>query len=311
MLCTPPRIQPKCSPSIGYWLACTLLVLLTGTGALAFVRGVLPTTTDLDTLIQVLFGDLPASDGVDANGDDAVTVADVVVLAVPVAPTPTPTPTGLLFAGVISDLLPHAVRDQLVYEVTDPLGVVTTETTTAVSSDSSGAFVIDDEEVDSHQPPNVIKHELQSYTDTGTQLFFQGFTDQLTNVTTDCHRPLLRMVMPLIAGQTFSTSDPTCSSMPNCVTCDLVYNGQDFGFVDRADTFTPLEIVSTITVAAGTFTNVIHINGSTQVQNTALETDEIYFAVGVGPILDVATTNGQITRTELVSGTIGGVPVGQ
>jgi hypothetical protein len=307
MFCTRLPTRPKCSPGIGPWLACVGFVLLAGTCALALGRGGLSATTGLDTLIQVLFGDLPADDSVDANGDGAVTVADVVVLAVPAVPTPTPTPVGLLFAGVISDLLPHAVGDQLVYRVTDPLGAVTTETTTAISSDPGGTFVIDDEEVDSHQ--QVLKHERQSYADTSTQLLFQGFTDQMTGVTTDCHRPLLRMVMPLIAGQSFSTSDPTCTSMPNCVTCDLVYKGQDFGYVDRSDTFTPVDIVSAITVTAGTFTNVIHISGSTQVQGTALETDEVYFAVGVGPILDVATTNGQITRSELVSGTIGGVPV--
>ncbi len=284
------------------------------------IRQVLAQNSALDTLIEVLFQEVPASEADDANHDGGVTVADVVAVVAPAVPTSTatpvstPTPIGLLYAGVISDLVPHAVHDQLVYRVTDPLRVVTTETTTATSSGPSGAFVIDDLEVDAHN--NVIKHETQSYTDTGTQLFFDGFTDQTTNVTTDCHNPLLRLQMPLIAGQTFSTSDPTCivPGVPNCVTCDLLFSdGSNIGYVQRADTFTPIEIISTLTVPAGTFANVIHISGSTNVVGAGPpETDEFYFAIGVGPILDVATTNGtDFTRRELVSGTIGGVPVGQ
>jgi hypothetical protein len=273
-------------------------MLLAGTGALESARGILAATTGVDTLIQVLFGDLPASDGVDANGDGAMTVADIVVLAAPVAPTPTPTPTGLLFAGVVSDLLPHAVGDQLVYQVTDPLGVVTTETTTAVSSDPGGTFVIDDQEVDAHQ--QVLKHERQSYTDTGTELLFDSYADEVANVVTTCAPPLLRLVMPLIAGQSFSTTIHCSIALPD---------GTPIGYLDRTDAFTPIEIVDSVAVLAGTFTHVIHITGSTQVVGTGPEAHEIYFVSGVGPILDLATTGGQTTRSELVSGTIGGVPV--
>jgi hypothetical protein len=269
-------------------LACALLVLLAGTVALAFGRSVLASTPTADTLIQVLFGDLPASEGSDANGDGAITVADV-VLAVPV-----------LFAGVVSDLVPHAVNDQLVYRVTDPQGGLTTETTTAVSSDPGGAFVIDDEEFDSQQ--QVLKHEVQSYTDTGTQLLYNGYTDEtypdLVNVIT-CSPPLLRMVMPLIAGQSFSTT----------IHCSVTTNGTPTGYVDETDVFTPIEIVDSIEVPAGTFTHVVHIHGSREVTGAGLETHEIYFASGVGPILDVKTIGGQTTRSELESGTIGGVPV--
>ncbi len=272
------------------------------------IRQVLAQNDALDTLIEVLFQDLSPSPADDANGDGEVTVADVVAVAVPPVPTPTatpvstPTPIGLLYAGVVSDLIPHAVGDQLVYRVTYPAGSqppITTETTTATSSDPSGAFVIDDLEVDAHS--NIIKHETQSYTDTGTQLFFQGFTDQTTNVITDCSPPLLRMVMPLIAGQAFSTT----------IDCTLSLNGSPFATVHRTDAFTPVEIVDSLTVPVGTFLHVIHISGSTDVEGAGHEMDEIYFAVGVGPVLDLATTGGQLTRRELVSGTIGGVPVGQ
>jgi hypothetical protein len=283
-----PPIRPKWSPITSHWLACALLALLAGTAALTFERGILAATPTADTLIQVLFGDLPTSGGYDANGDGAITVADVVV-AVPV-----------LFAGVVSDLVPHAVNDQLVYRVTDPQGGLSTETTTAVSSDPDGAFVVDDEEVDSQQ--QVLKYQVQSYTDTGTQLLYNGYTDEtdpdLVNVIT-CNPPLVRMVVPLIAGKSFSTT----------IHCSVTTNGTPTGYVDETDVFTPIEVVDSIEVAAGTFTHVVHINGSRQVTGAALETHEIYFASGVGPILDLMTIGGETTRTELVSGTIGGVPV--
>jgi hypothetical protein len=298
MLYTRPPIRPKWSLSTRHWLACALLVLLAGAAALAFGRGVLAATVSLDTLIQVLFGDLPLGEGVDANRDGAMTVADVVVLARPPAPTPTPTPTGLLFAGVVSDLLPHAKGHQLVYRVNDPLGVVTTETTTAVSSDPGGAFVIDDQGVDSQQ--HVLKHEVQSYTDTGTQLLFDGYTDELAGVVTTCSPPLLRMVMPLIAGQSFSTTI-------HCVISTL--DGTPIGYSDETDVFTPIEIVDSKEVLAGTFTHVVHISGSRQVEGAGLEAHEIYFASGVGPILDLMTIGGQTTRSELEGGTISGVRV--
>ena len=285
--------------------------------------------------VNIALGNTPVSEclGLDSNDDGSVTVNEIIAAvnavlngcptqpsptpvteitptsvpasptqtSVPASPTPTPTPIGLLFSGVVSDLVPHAVNDQLVYRVTDPLGVVTTETTTAISSDPGGPFVIDDLELDSHG--KTIKHELQSYTDKGNQLLFTGLTDETTDLTivTTCDPQLLRMVMPLIAGQRFATTNVTCNL--------YLSDGTFIGFVTRTDTFTPVEIVDSLEVPAGTFHQVIHINGSTDVTGTGLETDEIYFVAGVGPILDVATLGGQTTRTELVSGTIGGVPV--
>jgi hypothetical protein len=287
MFYTSGPIRAKRRPTTARWLARLLTVLLAGTAALAFWPGAVAATPTAGTLIQVLFGDLPTGEGYDANGDGAITVADV-VLAVPV-----------LYAGVVSDLVPHAVNDQLVYRVTSP-DMVTTETSTAVSSGPGGEFVIDDEEVDSQQ--EVLKHQLQSYTDTGTQLLYSGYTDDtepaLVNVVT-CSPPLLRLVMPLIAGQSFSTT----------IHCSVTTNGIPTGYVDETDVFTPIDIVDSIEVAAGTFTNVVHINASRQITGAALETHEIYFASGVGPILDLVTVGGQTTRSELESGTIGGVPV--
>jgi hypothetical protein len=287
MFYTSGPIRAKRRPTTARWLARLLTVLLAGTAALAFWPGAVAATPTAGTLIQVLFGDLPTGEGYDANGDGAITVADV-VLAVPV-----------LYAGVVSDLVPHAVNDQLVYRVTSP-DMVTTETSTAVSSGPGGEFVIDDEEVDSQQ--EVLKHQLQSYTDTGTELLYSGYTDDtepaLVNVVT-CTPPLLRLVMPLIAGQSFSTT----------IHCSVTTNGTPTGYVDETDVFTPIDIVDSIEVAAGTFTHVVHISGSRQITGAALETHEIYFASGVGPILDLMTIGGQTTRSELESGTIGGVPV--
>ena len=298
-----------------------------------------------EQLIDALFGDTPNSGGLDANSDGVLSAADIVLLpaAPPFTPTPTrsskptistatptdtrsiPTPTvtltrtssatatatptntlvptstatftpvGLLYDGTISDLTPHDVGDVLVYRVTDPMGNVTTEMTTIPSNDpSSGAFVLDDLQMDGQQ---VVAHEMQSYTDTGNQLFFNGYTDLLANVRTTCSPPLLRLMSPLIANQTFTTT----------IRCDVKFadSGVPIGFVNRTDTFTPIEIVASVSVPAGTYTNVIHLSGSTN-QGGEMETDEFYIAPGVGPVLQLQTFTGQTTRHELVDATIGG-----
>lgn len=338
-----------------WWPAGALLALLTFLCMLE-VRPALAASSR-ETLIPVLFGDVPDPGGLDANGDDALTVADMILLgpdftptvtrtpsvtgtptrsptrtfsptttATPSitstptrSPTPTlsptatetppatatptatlsPTPNGLIFAGNIVDLIPHGTGDQLVYRVIDYTGkVVGTETTNVLSSDpSSGAFVVDDLE-DSDNP----RHEVQSYTDTGSQLLFDSYSDILNNVRTSCDPPLLRLTTPLIVGQTFSTS----------VTCPvhLLDSGTSIGDVDRTDTFTPIERLDSYTVAAGTYSNVVHLSGTTNQEGTP-ENDEFYLAPGVGPILQLQSFSGYTTKYELTGGTIGGIPVGQ
>jgi hypothetical protein len=242
-----------------------------------------------ETTIQMLFADLPATDGVDANHDGLLTVADIV---------------GLLFIGPVADLVPHAVGDQLVYRITDPQGVVTTETTNAISSGAGGAFTIDDQEVDNHQ--KVLNHEQQSYTDTGSQLLFNGVTTfdvvQGPITRTECDPPLLRLTTPLVAGETFSTS----------IQCKvyLISGGVFLGPVDRTDSFTPKEVLDSLTVNSVLYTNVVHVSGTTN-QSGDLENDEIYLAPGVGPILQLSTAGGYTTTHELIGGRIGGLPVGQ
>jgi hypothetical protein len=262
-------------------------------------------TAAQEELIQVLFGDLADPGGLDANGDGALTVADILLLGPPINPTPTPsptpspTPTGILFSGTIAELVPHTVGDQLVYQVTDPLGKITIETTNVLSADAQGGFVVDDQVVSGQQ---LQSHEEQSYTDTGDQLLFNGFMDLffMPHTTTTCSPSLLRLVTPLVAEQTFSTT----------VRCDVRFtdSGVPIGFVNRTDTFTPKDVVDSVTVVAGTYTNVVHISGSTD-QSGQLETDEFYIAPGIGAVLQLQSFSGQIYRHELIDGTIGGVPV--
>ena len=357
---TPPR--PGWPRSIVAWPAWVLLAFLYGPTS---ARPALAATPSQETLIQVLFGDLADPGGLDANGDRALTVADIPLLppAIPPTPTdtrtetptapftptpsatvsltptssptmtltptpsptvtltptltptatitptpsstgtetPTPTPVGLLFAGTIAELVPHAVDDQLVYRVTDPMAKVTTETTNVISEDAQGGFVVDDQVVSGQQ---LQSRQRQSYTDTGDQLLFGGFMDLFftPHTTTTCTPPLLRLTTPLVAGQTFSTT----------VRCEVRFSdsGVFIGFVNRTDTFTPKEVVDSLTVVAGTFTSVVHISGATD-QSGQQETDEIYVAPGVGPILQLQFFSGQLYRHELTSGTIGGHPVGQ
>ena len=265
-----------------------MLAVLVGSCVPWCVRPVLGATSP-DTLIQVLFGDLPSTDAEDANGDGTLTIADVLVFGPPV-----------LFAGTAAEFVPHDLGDQLVYRITDPLGVVSTETTLITSSAAGGVFVLDDQEVDGHQ--KVIKHETQTYTDTGAQLFFSGGTDEVLKLVTTCSPPLLRLTTPLLAGQMSSTTT-------HCIV--TFSNGVLVGDIDRTDSFTPIDIVDSVTVPAGIYTNAVHVSGHTKLTGGADETDEFYFVPGIGAILQLSTAGGQTTRHELIGGVIGGVPVGQ
>lgn len=259
-------------------LACTFVPLS--------VRSAWAATSSANTLIQVLFGDLPRTAGIDANGDNALTVADVIP------------PRGVLFGGSVAELVPHAVGDQLVYRITDPSGMVSTETITVISLDAQGVFVVDDQVVNADQ--RVVVHFTQAYTDTGTMLFSGSSTDLLRNLRTSCIPALLRLTTPVIAGQVSSTT----------VLCDVKTIDPDvlLGALKRTDTFTPLDVVDSLTVPAGTYTQVLHIAGRTDFSGEH-EADDIYIAPGVGAILQLATLQRQTTRHELISGTIGGLPV--
>lgn len=264
---------------------CALLVCTSVVMSAARVWAAIP---NADTIIKVVFGDLPATDGVDNNDDGAVTVADVVPLA------------RVLFAGTVAELVPHTVGDQLVYRITDPMGMVTTETLTVISLDAQGVFVVDDLVVDSGQ--HVLVHATQAYTDTGTMLSSGNSTDLVRNLRTACTPPLLRLMIPVIAGQTLSTT----------VLCDVRTVSPDIflGTLNRTDTFTPTDIVDAVTVPAGTYTDVLHIAGTTEFSGER-EADEIFIAPGVGAIVQLATIRRQTTRHELMGGTVGGLPVGR
>jgi len=260
-----------------------LLALLTCACAPIPARAATPRA---DTLIQVLFGDLPNADGVDVNGDGALTVADVLPVE------------RVLFTGTVADLVPHAVGDQLMYRVTDPAGRVSTETITVISLDAEGVFVVDDRLVDGDQ--RALVHFTQSYTDTGSMLLSGSTTDLLRNIRTVCNPPLLRLTTPVVAGQ---TSSVTVDCEIRTITPDVL-----IGSLKRTDAFTPVDIVDTLTVPAGTFSRVLHITGRTDFSGEH-EADEIYIAPGVGAIVQLSTLRRQTTRHELIGGTIGGVPV--
>lgn len=267
------------------WQAWVLLAVLACTTVTTSAQPA-SAATGADTLIQVLFGDLPQSAGIDTNGDGALTIADIVP------------PSRVLFAGAVAELVPHAVGDELVYRVIDPMGRVTTETLTTISVDPDGTFVVDDQVVDSSQ--RLVVHALQSYTDTGNMLFSGSSTDLLRNVRTACSLPLLRLTTPILAGQISSTT----------ILCEVRTVNPDvlLGTLRRTDTFIPIAIIDSLTVPAGTYTGVLHISGTTDLSGEH-EGDEIYIAPGIGAILQLATFRRQTTRHELIGGTIGGLPV--
>ena len=282
--------RPAALRSVIASLACALVTLLVCPCGPTAPRPALGATPPLETLIEALFGDTPNTDGLDLNSDGALTVADIVAdILVP----------GPLFPGTVAEFVPHAMGDQLVYRVTDPTGKVTTETTIVISATAEGAFVLDDQQVNG---PQVVKHEMQSYVDMGSQLFFSGGTDVLRGLNTTCSPSLLRLTTPVVAQQTIST---TTVCTVRTVSHDLFV-----GTINRVDTYTPIELVDSLTLRAGTFAHVVHFSGSTNLSGD-LETDEIYIAPGVGAILQLSTAGGQTTRHELISGTIGGHPVGQ
>jgi hypothetical protein len=335
------RTPPWPGPPRRFVSSSALLALLACMCAPAFAGAALAATVGQETLINVIFGSLPDPGGLDANADGVLTVADVLLLPPEIPPTPantptrtatrtitstptptetatpTPTPTitltptpsptatvtptvtpvGLLFDGTIAEFVPHAMGDQLVYKITDPAGKMTIETTIVTSLDALGNFVLDDQRLDGQK---VVKHETQSYVDTVTQLFLLGGSDILRGLNTLCNPALLRLRMPVIAQQMFSTTTRCTVRTANSNTI--------VGFIDRTDAFTPIEIVDSVTVAAGTYTQVVHLNGSTNL-NGDMETDEIYIAPGIGAILQLETHGGFTTRHELSGGMIGGVPV--
>ena len=268
------------------WPSWALLALLACAGVTTLARPARAAVPKTDTLIQVLFGDSSDTDGLDANGDGALTVADVLPLA------------RVLFAGTVAEVSPHNVGDQLIYRVTDPMGAVSTETYTVISSDAQGTFVVDYEVVDSQQ--HVVFHATQSYTDAGNMLFSGNSTDLLRNVRTVCNPPLLRLTTPILAGQKSSTT----------VLCEIrsITPNVLLGTLKRTDAYTPLGIVDNFSVPAGTYSGVLHITGTTDLSGEH-EADEIYIVPGVGTIVQLATVRRQTTRHELVSGTVGGMPV--
>jgi hypothetical protein len=314
---------------------------LTWLCALMYPPWVAAQTIDLDSLTDRIFGDAPAG-YFDVNRDGQVSAADIVALLTaatsgptrtpaapsdtptatptmmptqmvtmtpPISPTPTGTPTrletpnptatpttmGLLFAGSVRDLVPHGVGDTFVYQDTSPTGKVTTETVKITSAQPDGTFVVDDQ-----QPT---KRQTQTYLDNGTELFLTEEIIDLMNgqpaVRTNCVPALPRLLTPVMAGQEVSTSSK----------CDnhIVTTGQYAGTFQLLETLAPIEVVDSLSVPAGTYTNVVHIGGTRSLGN---EVDDFYLAPGVGVIRRVTQTTAGTATSELTSATVGGQPIG-
>ena len=234
---------------------------------------------------DVVFGDALTTSAADTNGDGETTAADV---AIP----------GLLFNGRVTGFFALNLNDALTYRVTDPMGGVTMETVKVYSANSAGGFELNDIQVDSSQ---MLKNERQEYSNANGRLTYDGDTDFLQQVRSTCTPKLLRLVLPIIAGQMFSTTS----------TCQVrTLQNLFVGVIQRTDSFMPIEILESLTVPAGTFRHIVHISGSTDAGGFA-QTEEAYFAPGIGAVLRLTTAGGDTIRSELVGGTINGHPIGQ
>ena len=272
--------------------------------------GLASTDATQERLIEVLYFDAAATDGLDANTDGAITVADILVLSPRPTPTPTGTPTatatatptetqvGTLFTGTVSDLIPHGMGDILYYKVTDGFGQVAKGSAETVSSEPSGVFRVIIGFVDSQN--NINPSEANTYLDAGTVLSLTGTENFFLGSAVTCTPHLLQLKIPVIAGQTFTTR----------ATCAGTLGGTTGVKYLRTDSFTPIEIVASWTVPAGTYTNVLHVSGTIAQGGFPLELDDIYVAPGIGVIYQTARAqNHLIVKRELMDGTVGGQSV--
>ena len=262
-----------------------------------------------ERLIEVLYDDALPTDGLDANTDNALTVADIVLLGARPTPTPTETlpptptatptatPTGTLYTGTISELIPHGVGDILYYKVTDGFNQVANGYAETASSDPSGFFRVIDGFIDSQS--NRSPSEATTYLDTGTELYLTGSEIFSIGTNLTCTPNLLHLKIPVIAGQTFTTR----------ANCAGGFGGGGV-VVKRTDSFTPIEIRKSYTVPAGTYTNVLHVRGTITQAGFPLEQDDLYIAPGVGVIFQTAfAQNHLVVKRELTDGVIGGQSV--
>jgi hypothetical protein len=317
-------------------LQTVLLLCLAATGVSPARAG--PTQ---ELLIAALFDAGLAGPELDANGDDRVTVADVLLLppstAVPSAtgsrpvptatatrsPTPpasntptrrpprtrtptttatstpappsgtptqvpTATPSGLIFAGTVSDLVPHAPGDTLVYRVTTA-STTQTETLAVVSSEGS-SFTVD--------LTRGTVHERPSYIDDGSTLRYVSVLDLVRNVRTTCDPAAVRLAAPMRVGDMFMTTS-RCEIR-------LVPSGVFVGEFTLIETYEPLGVVPGVTVPAGTYAPAIRIR---QTSTLGEEVNEVHLAPGVGIVRRSTESNTGMRLYELVDGTIGGQSV--
>jgi len=285
--------------------------------------------------------------GLDRNGDRKLTAADLVAvvrsLAATVTPTPlstatttavatatpsvspsatpsatptatatssaTPTPPGLLFAGTIRELLPHAVGDQLVYRVTTSSNPNQPETVSLLvsSSTTDGRFVV------TATVGQTV--ETRRYLDSGSELLLEETEAAFGTgvVRTRCTPALTHGFVPIALGNSQSrTSTCEVRLMPGNVLG---------GGYDQSIILTTIAQLDSLVVSAGTFRSVLQMHAKITrsrggaFQGVAEQEDDVYIAPGVGVIRRVSVvpatpTSPQGTQTfELIDGTIGGVSV--
>lgn len=198
----------------------------------------------------------------------------------------------MLFDGTIAELVPHGLNDVLIYQLTRP-GNVVIETNTVISMEVGGAFTIE------HVAPGA--HEKDLLADRGMDLLLRRKDDLIDEVRNECDPPLLQIRTPLFQGQ-------LSGSNSICVFRTIVGNMQIGAAYPQTNSVTPIGLLESLTVPAGTYENVIHLRGIAKYLGNT-ETTNFFVAPGIGIIRSVTETAGDVRTRELFDGTIGGQSV--
>lgn len=207
-------------------------------------------------------------------------------------PTATPTPEGVLFAGDVDELFPHGLADTWTFRVNDTAKPDVTSETVTIAAVAGADFDVEIE--------RGAVHEAQEHSAVGSQVVFRSTTDlaRQPRTRTRCLPALVRLALPLVAGETTSTTS-MCEIR-------LTSNGAFLGSFELTETMTPLEILPSVTVPAGTYGPVIRLRGT---RSLGQESNDILLAPGVGIVRRVVTSNQGVRTSELLDGTVAGESV--
>ncbi len=209
-------------------------------------------------------------------------------------PQGTPTPEGLLFDGLIEELIPHEAGDFLSYRVTRSSQSATSTEVRRVVDQVGLIFVVETREGGSI--------EEEEFVDRGDELVLRATDDLDDNLETRCAPPLVQLISPMFSGEAFSTnSQCTLRTIPG---------GVFLGSVPQSNRVVPQDLVPSLTVPAGTYDNVIRLTSTFNFQG-GVEVNEFWIVPGIGIIRSVQETDVVTVTRELVEGMIGGQPVGR